>query len=1204
MSSCDPQKNSTHTIQNLSPKDEKTTFNYDTINSNQPKEINTRQAFVERSNSWINSPSYYKLTSNPIQKKIYFPSKIDKTRFPLDSMAELYNEYQPPITKKSSSNKFVVVEPKKSKVAPPRFRDNSVKDIKSIGVIEGFPTKQINDIHIDKKGFTWLTTPIGLLRYDGEYVKLFTTENGLPDNHLTCISEDTVGNIWLGSNINGIIKYDGESFTHYRFDSIAPNRKISNITFDRNGTLWCTIVFGGILKLDGDEYKLFNSRQGVIDYRPITQIAVDKNNVVYATGFGTGLYKIRNDTLLYINKGISNWNHDFLLKEDGSLLITPYANFFYELKNDSLFRYRFDLKTTAGYKYPTSDAQGNFWFSILGEGLVKWDGQKLEVTNMTDGLPSNNISAIHSNQNHLWLGTSDQGLVKYTPYSFTFLTEKHNLPHSIVNKVIQDKNHNYYFATAKGVSIENDSIVQFFQNKIYSNSNDNNANFRREFSLNGFVNDVLIDSNVRLLKAVANKGLLYLNQKNNSIGILGSNIEKGPANPTSITKTKNGKIWIGSHSGGHFYKIENDSMKWYGPKDNFFSAKINDLITNHKDEVCIATEDYGLVVLRDEKTFTYFNSDDGLPSPNVQSLYEDPDKTIWACTPEGLAYKEKDSKSFQQITLPDYIPSKNIKAIIRDNQNRFWMTTQKGLLMFVLDKDFKIFKHDYFDGSKGLINSTFIEKSIYIDHKNQLMAGTEGGLMVYNLNNYQYNKTVPEVFIENIMINGEFVNFRNNDLFQFERVHPFLNLPTALKLDYTQNHITFNFSRKVNNDFQTFDFEYRLEEFDKTWNSNPDALFAEYKNLQFGKYNLSYRTIQPNGTTSEIKSYSFEIIRPWWHTWWVRGLFIVLVVFLIFILIRWRTAALEKRQQELEGEVNKATKEIREQKETIELAHNEIKDSIVYARRIQSAILPPEKVVRGYIENSFVWYLPKDVVAGDFYWMQSKDDILLIAAADCTGHGVPGALVSVVCNNSLNRAIREFGLKQPSNILDKTRELVIEEFEKSEEDVKDGMDISLIALQQKHLVKFNDNNIETNSYSIKWAGANNPLWIVRKESNYKEQNILLRQGDYVLIEVKPDKQPIGKYEIMNPFTNQEIELFQGDTVYMFTDGFADQFGGNNSEERKSGGKKFKTKNFKTLLLSIQEHPMQKQRQILEDVFKDWKGDLDQVDDVCVIGISL
>jgi|TARA_R110000782_G_scaffold231061_1_gene317400 serine phosphatase RsbU (regulator of sigma subunit) len=255
----------------------------------------------------------------------------------------------------------------------------------------------------------------------------------------------------------------------------------------------------------------------------------------------------------------------------------------------------------------------------------------------------------------------------------------------------------------------------------------------------------------------------------------------------------------------------------------------------------------------------------------------------------------------------------------------------------------------------------------------------------------------------------------------------------------------------------------------------------------------------------------------------------------------------------------------------LEEKNKEITDSITYAKRIQNAILPSDTTVKEYLPNNFVLYLPKDIIAGDFYWLERKDDNILFAAADCTGHGVPGAMVSVVCNNALNRTVREYGLTNPAEILNKTREIVVQEFEKSDEDVKDGMDISLCCLDL------------SGSYAIlQWAGANNPLWIIRKHE---------------LIEVKPNKQPIGKTDNPLSFTTHEIQLQKGDTIYVFTDGFADQFGG-------PKGKKFMYKPFKELLLSIQNKTMEEQKIVLEQHFENWRGNIEQVDDVCVIGVRI
>jgi serine phosphatase RsbU (regulator of sigma subunit)/ABC-type amino acid transport substrate-binding protein len=280
-----------------------------------------------------------------------------------------------------------------------------------------------------------------------------------------------------------------------------------------------------------------------------------------------------------------------------------------------------------------------------------------------------------------------------------------------------------------------------------------------------------------------------------------------------------------------------------------------------------------------------------------------------------------------------------------------------------------------------------------------------------------------------------------------------------------------------------------------------------------------------------------------------------------------------------EKELQSSYDEIKEQKQIIEIHNKEIMDSIRYAKRIQSAILPPNSIVKEYLKESFILYKPKDIVAGDFYWMENKYNTILFAAADCTGHGVPGALVSVVCNNGLNRSVREYELTDPGEILNKTRDIVIQEFEKSEEEVSDGMDIALCCLESQD---FESDN--ATSFTVRYAGANNPFWIIRKGSNIVE-------------ELKGDKQPIGKYAKYAAFKTHELSLSKGDTIYLFSDGFQDQFGGKR-------GKKFKPANFKKLLIAINHEPMQRQKEILEETFENWKGELEQVDDVCVIGVRL
>jgi len=273
--------------------------------------------------------------------------------------------------------------------------------------------------------------------------------------------------------------------------------------------------------------------------------------------------------------------------------------------------------------------------------------------------------------------------------------------------------------------------------------------------------------------------------------------------------------------------------------------------------------------------------------------------------------------------------------------------------------------------------------------------------------------------------------------------------------------------------------------------------------------------------------------------------------------------------------------EIVEQKKDLE-------DSIHYAQRIQNAILPPNQLRESILPNSFVLYKPKDIVSGDFYWMDEKDNKTLFSVVDCTGHGVPGAFMSIVGYNGLNRAVGDHNKTTPGEILDDLNDSVTGTLRQQEDQnaVKDGMDLALCSIDLKSRI-------------LQYAGANNPLYVIRscKEPHIEGREITITNDEYNLFEYKADKQPIGSYLEHSKFTTHTIQLLKDDAVYIFSDGFADQFGG----ER---GKKFKYKPFKQLLLNNQQKPLNIQQDLLDEAIEKWRGELEQIDDICIIGMRV
>jgi serine phosphatase RsbU (regulator of sigma subunit) len=301
-------------------------------------------------------------------------------------------------------------------------------------------------------------------------------------------------------------------------------------------------------------------------------------------------------------------------------------------------------------------------------------------------------------------------------------------------------------------------------------------------------------------------------------------------------------------------------------------------------------------------------------------------------------------------------------------------------------------------------------------------------------------------------------------------------------------------------------------------------------------------------------------------------LLLLLLAFMIYNRYRIKQRANDELQRANE-QLLEAHMALEQNRDVLAVKNKEVTDSIKYAKRLQEAILPGDHFIHSLLPDSFVLYKPKDIVSGDFYWFEKHRDKVLFAAVDCTGHGVPGAFMSIVGYNLLNQAVNEKGISQPNLILNAVNSNITKTLRQSEEDsvVKDGMDIALCSLDKER------NKLE-------FSGAYNSLWLIRNKE---------------LTEYKADKYPIGLFlgENLQEFTNHEIDLQKGDAVYVFTDGFADQFGG-------PKGKKFKYKQLQHLLLEISGQPMNVQKRVLDTTIENWRGKLEQVDDILIIGVKI
>jgi len=399
-----------------------------------------------------------------------------------------------------------------------------------------------------------------------------------------------------------------------------------------------------------------------------------------------------------------------------------------------------------------------------------------------------------------------------------------------------------------------------------------------------------------------------------------------------------------------------------------------------------------------------------------------------------------------------------------------------------------------------------------------------------------------------------------------------------------------------------------MESYDNEWSPWSKEPITDFKKLKEGKYTFKLKCKNIYNIESDITEITIQIASPWYRTIWAYIAYLIIVIAIFAAIIRAYTYRLKQKNIQLEAIIVDRTKEIVKQKDEIELqrdlikeVHEEIKSSIEYAKRIQTAVLPIQEFSNPIIKDYFVLFKPKDIVSGDFYWAKQSEDNLVIAVADCTGHGVPGAFMSMLGISLLNEIVGKNHITNAGLILDTLRDGVIRSLKQKEESndsmkVMDGMDISLVSINLK-------------SGELQWAGAHNPLFIVSKSEPIISAEAKIRvhkneNSKYILYDIKADKMPIAISDKMTPFVNHKIQLKTEDTVFMFSDGYIDQFGG-------PKGKKFMIKSFRNMLLANGELQMNQQMQNYEKQLEQWVSHIDadsqlafsQVDDICLMGIK-
>lgn len=423
------------------------------------------------------------------------------------------------------------------------------------------------------------------------------------------------------------------------------------------------------------------------------------------------------------------------------------------------------------------------------------------------------------------------------------------------------------------------------------------------------------------------------------------------------------------------------------------------------------------------------------------------------------------------------------------------------------------------------------------------------------------------------------------------------------EFDYSNNSIRFDFTVPVFPAKGKVEFRYFLDGFDNDSSQWTPLSYKEYTNLPDEDYIFTVESRNEYGQILQKSSFAFKISTPIFRRWWAFLIYALILLLLGRIILRWRVKKTEKEKAELEqivkdrtAEIEKSKLEIEKQRDIAYHQRKEILDSINYAKRIQKAVLPSRNYVDKILNEYFILFKPRDIVSGDFFWIKKIENFTAVIAADCTGHGVPGAFMSMLGYSFLNEIVTKGRILNTSEMMNSLREKIKDSMHVEGQDAgqKDGMDVAFYVVDNEKL-------------ELKFSGAYNPLFIVRKTSLIEDVSTIETSNikviteqenpEYSIIELKADRQPIGTHIKEISFSEMKIKLLKGDSLYTFSDGYIDQFGG-------EVGSKFKIKRFKDLLLGIQEKSMFDQKYVLEQTLIKWQGDLNQIDDVMVIGLRV
>jgi len=1013
----------------------------------------------------------------------------------------------------------------------------------NIGADDGLPQEDVFAIFQDQRGYIWFGTNSGAVKYNGREMLVFNDQQGLSSNTVRDIKQDSLGNMYLATT-DGVSLLEGDSISQLYFEGIS----FKKIFIDSKNNKWLVGDDGVYLVSASGDYKSLNSEFPELP-EFIYNITEDKisNGILIATTQGIFLYENETNKVsqlndkdcfsVFIDVNDSIWlstKSGLLISGRESLLKNKFESEMYNLNS----RLEFPVEVISEI---TTNKFGSVW--LISDSkifqIISTDEAPI-VYEQEIGIKNNKIlSFLVDKEDNIWIGFSGglqrlankKGLRNFYP----------NTINSYIYSVFQDKHDRVWTTSNNGIFYFDNQLKQYIP-KI-------------GLETNHYLGTPLPNGNILLAN---NYGLFEVNSRSLEI-TRHSFFPQMSLTPENIFVSSKGQIFLMTGINGVIY---------YFPE--FYSQPIT-LKNRYTSNVFQIEEYQGQIIGGNNNSLVKFNGANFEPintfTCNIWSVYAE-DSVLYIGTDCGLGRIQ--NEQFEQLEMINYSKNLVIKSITSaKNKNHLWIGTNKGFSYYNLNTNESVFSIDTKDGLSG---DEITSSGLFLDNKDLLWVGTYHGLSNFNIRAKSSRSYAPVCNIERIALNGEEI----------------LIVPGGV-YKHNQNNFVFEISALSFTDEKSVDYEFYLRGTSNNYTSyhKGKEFKAYYNNLPAGKYTFIYKAKGKNNIWGYAEQFEFAIRKAWYTTWIFRIVLVLLIVWFIFLFYRIRIRTIQAQKEKLEHQVRERTRELEEanteieaqrdlatdQRDQIALQREEIMDSIHYAERIQQSMLPSPKLLKTILPDHFVLFKPRDIVSGDFYWAQDKGDYVYFTAADCTGHGVPGAFMSMLGMAFLNEIVNKFDDIDPHEILNQLRKYIIKAMNQKgqEGEAKDGMDMLICKLNKK-------------THELKYACANNPLFLIR---------------DGELIKTKGDPMPVAIHIKMDPFTPHTIQLKEGDAIYLFSDGYADQFGGPKM-------KKFMQKQFRELLLSIGENDMKKQGQILDETIEQWKGgdeSIEQIDDIVVIGVK-